>query len=83
MRRRATGRGRIAPHGTSPTGGQVDSLTMPRTKMAAVRTVQFFTATTQSSATTRMDGMMFLATGGSFTLFAKSQSVQVRFVGIS
>ena len=51
---------------------------MPRTKMETVRTVQFYTATAQ-----RMDGMMFLATGGSFTLSAKSQSVQVRFVRIS
>ena len=76
-RKRATGDGRIAAPGTSPTGEEANSRTMLRIKMVTVRTVRFYTPTSQGSAMAWMDGMMFLATGENFTMFARSQSAQV------
>ena len=75
-KKRATGRGRTAARGTSPTGGDGSRMII-KEGMATVRTVRRYMASNQNSAMTWRDGTMFLATGGSFTLSAKSQSAQV------
>ena len=76
-KKKGIGSGQIALHGTSPTGDPMDpSLIIPRGMMVTVRTAPFFTETNQNSALAWMDGTMFLVAGSSFTLSAKSQSVQ-------
>ena len=74
--RKATGPGRTAACGTSPTGGDGSQMTI-KERTATVRTVRRYMASNQNSAMTWRDGTMFLATGGSLTMSAKSQSAQV------
>ena len=75
--KRATGPGRTAARGTSPNGAIDCSRMIIKERTAMVSTVRCYMASNQNSAMTWRDGTMLHATGGSFTLSAKSQSAQV------